>query len=97
MNVDDPVNRQTFTMAHELGHWILHREFFEASPEKYTILPRFQRTAARNPFEQEANHFAANLLVPKLLLDPVRSAPPAALAQAFAVSQEMMEIRLKNG
>lgn len=96
VNVEDPISRQTFTIAHELGHWVLHREYFDRHPSEYSILPRFQKPEGSNPFEQEANLFAANLLVPKQLLVPVKHAPVATLANIFAVSREMMENRLKN-
>lgn len=96
VNADDFLPRQTFTMAHELGHWVLHKDFFDAHPERYQILPRFQSVARHDPFEQEANSFAANLLVPKRLLAPVRHASVTSLAQIFAVSRSMMENRLKN-
>ncbi|WP_160299164.1 ImmA/IrrE family metallo-endopeptidase [Sphingomonas sp. SRS2] len=96
VNANDPVARQTFTIAHELGHWVLHRRFFEENPDEYSILPRFQKPSAKNPFEQEANHFAANLLVPKRLLAPVKDAGATVLAKVFGVSREMMENRLKN-
>jgi len=96
VNARDPLNRQTFTIAHELGHWMLHRDLFKADPEKYQVLPRFQRTEKNDAYEQEANAFAAALLVPTRLLRPVKSAPVAQLAQIFGVSRQMMEIRLKN-
>lgn len=96
VNASDSLARQTFTIAHELGHWVLHKDFFDRTPNAYRILPRFQRTEPGNPYEQEANCFAANLLVPKRLLLPVKSAPVARLAGIFSVSREMMEHRLKN-
>lgn len=96
VNADDVTTRQMFTIAHELGHWVLHREVFEKNPESYPVLPRFQKVDRHNPLEQEANHFAANLLVPEHLLLPVKHAPISALADAFAVSRTMMEYRRKN-
>lgn len=96
VNDADRLTRQTFTIAHELGHWILHRSFFQEHPDLYQILPRFQRVAKNNPFEQEANCFAANLLVPARLLRPVQTASVAQLSSIFAVSREMMENRLKS-
>jgi len=96
INNEDPINRKTFTMAHELGHWILHRELFLSDPDSYKILPRFQKIDSHNNLEVEANTFAANLLVPKELLLPVKDAPSAVLAGIFNVSRAMMEIRLKN-
>jgi Zn-dependent peptidase ImmA (M78 family) len=96
VNSQDPLNRQTFTIAHELGHWVLHRAYFLMHPDEYSVMPRFQRPNGRDPYEQEANCFAANLLVPKRLLERVKHAPVAQLASVFAVSREMMENRLKN-
>jgi len=95
VNDQENFGRKMFTIAHELGHWILHKRFFEAHPEKYAVLPRFQKPA-RNPFEQEANAFAAELLAPTQLLIPVKSAGVAKLANVFGVSREMMEYRLRN-
>lgn len=96
VNERDPMNRQTFTMAHELGHWVLHREFFLRHPDRYPVLPRFQRVTESDVFEKEANVFAANLLVPSRLLNPVRRNNVAMLAHVFMVSRTMMEHRLKN-
>lgn len=95
VNDDLKFGRKMFTIAHELGHWILHKEFFESDPESYTVFPRFQNPK-KNPFEQEANCFAAQLLVPVHLLTPVKTAGVSRLADIFCVSREMMEFRLKN-
>jgi Zn-dependent peptidase ImmA (M78 family) len=95
VNANDITTRQTFTIAHELGHWILHKRYFDAHPEEYDILPRFQTVERSDAFEKEANLFAASLLVPKRLLKPVEHAPVSSLADAFAVSRTMMEYRLK--
>src|SRR3989338_1814869 len=66
VNKDDAATRQAFTVAHELGHWILHREKLIAEPNKYAILYRIPLGEANaDPIESEANPFAANLLVPK--------------------------------
>lgn len=96
VNADDILTRQTFTIAHELGHWILHKAYFDQHPQEYHILPRFQSVAESDAFEKEANFFAANLLVPRRLLEPVKSAGVSQLANIFAVSRMMMENRLKN-
>jgi len=87
--------RQRFTIAHELGHWVLHREYFLAHPESYPVLPRFEKPDKDNYMEKEANSFAAHILVPERLLTPVRRYPVSKLAQLFLVSREMMEHRLK--
>lgn len=97
VNRQDRPGRQVFTIAHELGHWILHRELFLADPSRYPVLPRFSAPDRNDVLEKEANHFAANLLVPDRLLDPIRHAPVAALARAFGVTPTMMEFRVRNG
>ena len=96
VNDDDSFERQRFTIAHELGHWVLHRELFESEPQRYAVLPRFSSPDFSDPIEQEANRFAADLLVPSHLLRPVKDVPPARLASIFEVSRQMMEIRLKR-
>jgi len=96
VNAEDITERQTFTIAHELGHWILHKRYYDAHPDDYQTFPRFQSVSSTDAFEKEANFFAANLLVPKRLLKPVLHASVAHLARAFGVSQTMMEFRLKN-
>ena len=96
VNSKDIVPRQNFTMAHELGHWILHRDIYLEEPDTYPFLPRFQSVEDPDPLEKEANYFAANLLVPERLLRPVLRSSSSALANAFAVSRTMMEYRLKN-
>ena len=95
LNNEDSFGRKMFTIAHELGHWMLHRDFFEAHPKEYAVLPRFQKPV-RNTLEREADCFAAELLVPKRLLVPISDAGAARLADLFGVSREMMENRLKN-
>src|SRR5690606_28877899 len=44
---DEP-ERGRFTLAHELGHWVLHRKLFLARSE---ALDLFERTAVDNDFE----------------------------------------------
>jgi Zn-dependent peptidase ImmA (M78 family) len=96
VNAKDKPERQSFTIAHELGHWMLHRDVFLADPSRYPVLPRFSEPNEADPMEKEANKFAACLLVPTKLLLPVKGSPVSALARIFRVSRTMMEFRLKN-
>ena len=96
VNADDALPRQSFTISHELGHWLLHSEYFVANPDKYQVLPRFETPDNSDTKEKEANKFAAHLLVPTRLLLPVREAPVSTLARVFMVSRVMMEFRIKN-
>jgi len=95
VNADDPMNRQTWTIAHEFGHWILHRHLFEQDPDRYSVLMR--RPIGRNddPIEKEANAFARQILVPEKLLKQVKGkADTFTLAKMFLVSPEAMGLAL---
>lgn len=62
---NNPLGRQRFTAAHELGHIVLHGD---AMPEQYLAdteaIFRDPQTIAE-PKEREANQFAAELLIPE--------------------------------
>jgi Zn-dependent peptidase ImmA (M78 family) len=97
VNADDPYNRKTFTIAHELGHFILHRDYFKAHPEAYAVLLRRPMSAAGNALEKEANLFAGHLLVPRQFLDRFyKIATVQELADLFAVSSDVIRIRLQQ-
>lgn len=96
VNSEDAFNRQTFTIGHEFGHWCLHKHLFDTEPAKYQVLLRRPKGINTNPLEKEANAFAANLLVPIRLLHAVKGvASNSELARMFAVSEEVIEHRLK--
>ncbi|MFI4965161.1 MAG: ImmA/IrrE family metallo-endopeptidase [Caulobacterales bacterium] len=99
VNADDQLNRQTFTIAHELGHWLLHRKLFEESPQRYSVLLRTPTGGAYNtdPVEKEANAFAAAVLMPAPMVRRLKGLVGVReMARLFAVSPEAMEFRLKN-
>lgn len=54
--------RYRFTMAHEVGHWVLHRPMLLATPGKGVIC---RQSAARESIEWQADYFAASLLMPR--------------------------------
>jgi Zn-dependent peptidase ImmA (M78 family) len=94
VNQDDAGVRQTFTVAHELGHKVLHEEW--AKSEAYKVLWRDLRRQTKDRWEQEANAFAANLLMPRQMVDTYRKVPLSVLAKIFAVSEDVARYRLKN-
>ncbi|WP_430422039.1 ImmA/IrrE family metallo-endopeptidase [Phenylobacterium sp.] len=99
VNAEDQLNRQTFTIAHEFGHWMLHRELFEQDPARYKVLLRTPTGGMLNadPLEKEANAFAAAILMPTSMVKKVRDLVGVReMARLFAVSPEAMEFRLKN-
>lgn len=73
VNQNNTPNRQRFTIAHELGHYILGHQrqsvFIDSPAKYYTILFR-DNDSSTGEFiqEREANAFAAALLMPKQLL-----------------------------
>lgn len=85
--------RQTFTVAHELGHALLHKDW--AKSDDYKILLRDAEYNGDDPYEKEANAFAAHLLVPRFMLDMYwRDNSLEALSQLFAVSVPMIKNRI---
>ncbi len=87
--------RQTFTIAHELGHRLLHREW--AASNDYRVMLRDQSLMVIDEKEQEANAFAAHLLVPRDMLDEYRHvASIQELSTLFVVSMPVIRNRLRR-
>lgn len=85
--------RQRFTMAHELGHYILHKgkniEFVDTT---------FFRSDEMDSIEYNANEFASRLLMPedklRKLIDEDRIKNIGELASIFDVSSAAMKYRV---
>ncbi len=98
--------RKRFTIAHELGHYVLHNErsnmfvdkvFFRKKSDGYT--------SKEEKIEIEANYFAANILMPEKLIfqaisnltcDLYEDETVSKLAKDFNVSSSAMLYRLIN-
>lgn len=105
VNSSHPLTRQRFTIAHELGHLLLHGS---RSVIVDTHVFRRDQTSSMGTEteEREANGFAAELLMPSVFVerefDAVLDDDPgvtarqlvARLAAVFGVSEQAMEIRL---
>lgn len=95
------LTRQRFTAAHELGHYIYHRNLLgrgtgdtRAYRTENSPLPN---TAIRPRHERQANAFAANLLMPVQLIEKLRLegvVDVGMMAERLSVSEEAMRIRL---
>lgn len=97
VNLEDPPDRQTFTIAHEFGHVDLHKDLYSRHPERYKVLLRGPLRAETDPLEREANAFAAQLLVPQMFLEKYSSkASIEELARLFIVSEEVIKFRLEH-
>jgi Zn-dependent peptidase ImmA (M78 family) len=90
------VTRQAFTLAHELGHWLLHNEKLRESPELSILFSKPLGELNKEPIEKEANCFAASLLVPKSFLEEYKDEDPLTIAQIFGVSQDVIGFRIKD-
>lgn len=101
VNSSEAPVRQRFTIAHEIGHFVLH-------PQKDTFVDYrngHEKGEPKSPKESQADMFAAALLMPRkniikdfnsivrgLSDDEVR----AILARRYDVSEDAMRYRLKN-
>ena len=89
--------RRRFTIAHELGHFVLHRE--QVTDFRCASSTVYSASEALAQMEREANVFASNLLMPgDLFAQAIRSAPidlhyMSKLAARFEVSFEALCIR----
>ena len=82
-----------FTLAHELGHFILH-----PNEERLRIdLFDYSQDTKESEQETEANYFAASLLVPKEKLVKLIELTNDldAIAQYFGVSRPVVETRMR--
>lgn len=98
VNANHPKTRQRFTAAHELGHYIYHRDLLGAGVGDNRA---YRKDGTNHPnanihpiHERQANSFAANVLMPRHRLIDVAGQSTAELAMRFGVSQEAMRIRL---
>lgn len=93
VNRDEYPLRQTFTVAHELGHKVLHEEW--AKSADYRVLLRDTTLDDQDFREKEANAFAAALLMPRALVDRYwRSLSVEQMSRLFAVSVPVVKNRL---
>jgi hypothetical protein len=66
------LGRYHFTLAHEAGHWRLHRQLFQRRANQHALfaenVPRPEyicRSSDTEPIEYQANRFASCLLMPR--------------------------------
>ena len=98
VNSSHAKTRQRFTAAHELGHYIYHRDLLGegvGDNRAYRTEGTDRPNANIRPIhERQANSFAANVLMPRHRLSDAGGESTLVLANRFGVSQEAMRIRL---
>jgi Zn-dependent peptidase ImmA (M78 family) len=102
--------RQRFTIAHELGHYLLHKQSKSEVFVDKDFIVKYRSEKVYTPtelrHEQEANTFAAELLMPKSLLKAELAKNDyqnlsetefiSAMAKVFDVSIPAMTFRIAN-
>ncbi len=98
VNRHDSAVRQRFTVAHEIGHYLLHRDQIGSG----IVDDALYRSSLSDRREAEANRIAADILMPEGLVDTWLDRarvlgvddPASYLKQRFEVSDAAMKIRL---
>ena len=98
-------NRQRFTLAHEIGHYALH-DFDVHVDKSFVVRNRDSKSSLAIDHEEiEANRFAAELLMPKDLLEAdldkfeidIEDAETIQhMARRYGVSEQAMTLRIVN-
>ena len=98
VNKNHPEVRQRFSISHELGHYLSGHENF--SHDRETLVDRDKKYLDPNHREEEeADEFAAELLIPEFMLKNdvlVNKLDAASLAKKYNVSEQTMWIQLIN-
>ena len=93
-NANHSPKRRRFTIAHELGHYALHRDLIGSGITDDALY----RSRLGGPIERQANRFAAELLMPwNLVVESIEQGIDTVeeLAEKFGVSKSAMSIRLE--
>ncbi len=106
VNANHPATRRRFTVAHELGHLLLHPKSGVHVDEGVFQMRDARASAGSDEEEIEANRFAAELLMPRhfleadiealgrIFLDDEKTITK--LAKQYCVSSQSMAIRLSS-
>lgn len=91
-------NRQRFTVAHELGHIILHREEIENSIhlDRGSLQRGALASMGTDRIEIDANRFAAELLMPKSLLESILEGRTVDLEDDVAIAEMAKKFRVSE-
>lgn len=94
-------NRRRFTAAHELGHFVYHREIIgdgivDDAAYRSERIGQYAGTKILREYETQANRFAATILMPSVWLDRMQAEgiPVPEMARRLQVSDEALRIRL---
>jgi hypothetical protein len=101
VNSNHSLVRRRFTAAHELGHYVYHRDIIgdgivDDAAYRSERIGQYSNTKIRHEYETQANRFAAIILMPTMLLDQLQAnhIPIPEMARQLQVSVEALRIRL---
>jgi len=94
INAADNERRQRFTLAHEIAHFVLHRDLIGDG----VVDSALYRSSLSDEHERQANRMAADMLLPAPLVRSRYRTEKALsrISAAFNVSEDAMRIRLKE-
>lgn len=93
VNGSHHVNRRRFTTAHEIAHYVLHENIIGDGISDDALY----RSKLSGPIEWQANNYAAEILMPRHLINTALSTGIDSienLASHFEVSKASMSIRM---
>lgn len=99
VNAGHPDTRRRFTIAHEIAHFMLHKDYIGDG----LVDDALYRSGLTNRMEREANMLAAEILMPDTLIDRIveeKELVPgdenyiSELAEALQVSKSALSIKL---
>lgn len=95
VNSTHPALRRRFTVAHEIAHYVLHRDLIGDG----IVDDAMYRSRQSDEIESRANSYAASLLMPSPLVRQfwrVGRRSFAEMSAKFEVSQEVARIRMRE-
>jgi len=102
VNNRHPEERKRFTIAHEIGHYLLHSSdilHYDTAHLDSPTMVLYRANGNLSPNETNANAFAAELLMPEEYIDKcvkLGILEIGSLADIFKVSEDAMRYRLAN-
>jgi len=97
VNARQHPHRRRFSLAHELGHYFMHRDGMPEEPITIDNPPSDGLGAAtKSPAEIEADLFAGELLVPLEMLKPHVQKGIPELSKLFLVSEQVISIAISR-
>lgn len=101
VNAAHHLTRKRFTIAHELGHFLYHKDLIgdgldDDRAYRSTSAGRYHNTRIGPVQETQANQFAANTLMPHTLINSLRAEglSRSQMAKRLQVSEHALAIRL---